>query len=48
MNPPPFVMLLASLQGIDTVLGEFSFNAEGSAVFDPVVLAVRDGVLVPF
>jgi branched-chain amino acid transport system substrate-binding protein len=39
---------LASLQGIDTVLGEFSFNAEGSAVFDPVVLIVRDGVLVPF
>jgi branched-chain amino acid transport system substrate-binding protein len=39
---------LASLQGIDTVLGEFSFNAEGSAVFDPVVLVVRDGVLVPF
>lgn len=39
---------LANVQGIDTVLGEFSFNPEGSAVFDPVVLVVRDGVLVPF
>lgn len=39
---------LASLQEVDTVLGAFSFDAEGSAVFDPVVLVVRDGVLVPF
>jgi branched-chain amino acid transport system substrate-binding protein len=39
---------LASLQNVDTVLGAFSFDEEGSGVFDPVVLVVRDGVLVPF
>lgn len=39
---------LAGLQGIDTVLGAFSFDAEGGAVFDPIIQIVRDGVLVPF
>jgi len=39
---------LASLQNVDTVLGSFSFDAEGSAVFDPIVLVVRDGMLMPF
>ncbi len=25
------------------ILGEFSFNADGDAVYDPIVLIVRDG-----
>lgn len=39
---------LASLRDVDTVLGEFSFDADGAAVFDPIIQIVRDGVLVPF
>lgn len=39
---------VASLQDVDTVLGEFSFDGNGAAVFEPVVRIVRDGMLVPF
>ena len=34
---------LATTNNFDTVLGQFSFNAVGDAVYDPIVLIVRDG-----
>ena len=34
---------LANIMDFDTVLGEFSFNAVGDAVYDPVVLIVKNG-----
>jgi branched-chain amino acid transport system substrate-binding protein len=34
---------MAEIRGLETILGQFSFNAEGDAVYDPVVLIVRDG-----
>ena len=39
---------LASIRGFDTILGNFSFDANGDAVYDPKVLIVKDGELVPF
>ena len=34
---------LANTKNFDTVLGQFSFNAIGDAVYDPIVLIVQDG-----
>ena len=34
---------LANTKNFDTVLGQFSFNAVGDAVYDPIVLIVQDG-----
>ena len=34
---------LANTKNFDTVLGQFSFNAVGDAVYDPVVLIVKNG-----
>lgn len=34
---------LAAIQGFDTILGKFSFDANGDPIYDPVVLIVRDG-----
>ena len=34
---------MAGIRDLDTILGGFSFNAEGDAVYDPVVLIARDG-----
>ncbi len=39
---------LAKTQDIDTILGRFSFNADGDAVYDPIVLIVRDGAFELF
>ena len=39
---------LAAIRDFDTVLGKFSFNADGDAVYDPKVLIVKDGRLQPF
>ena len=33
---------LATVENLDTVLGKFSFDANGDAVYDPIVLVVRD------
>ena len=33
---------------LDTILGEFSFNADGDAVYDPIVLIVENGKLKVF
>ncbi len=34
---------LAKTNNFDTVLGQFSFNAVGDAVYDPIVLIVKNG-----
>ena len=39
---------LAKVTDFDTILGKFSFNAVGDAVYDPVVLIVKDGELQVF
>ena len=39
---------LASIKDFDTILGKFSFNAHGDAVYDAKVLIVTDGKLVLF
>jgi branched-chain amino acid transport system substrate-binding protein len=39
---------LAKTQDVDTILGRFSFNADGDAIYDPIVLIVRDGVFEVF
>ena len=39
---------LADIKDLDTILGKFSFNADGDAVYAPRVLIVKDGTLQPF
>ena len=39
---------LAATSDFDTVLGGFSFDAVGDAVYDPITLIARDGALHPF
>lgn len=39
---------LANIKSLDTILGPFSFNADGDAVYDAKVLTVKDGELVIF
>ncbi len=39
---------LANIMDFDTVLGKFSFNADGDAVYDQKTLIVKDGILQPF
>ena len=39
---------LASIKDFDTILGKFSFDANGDAVYDEKVLIVKDGKLVRF
>ncbi len=39
---------LGNITDFDTILGKFSFNAVGDAVYDPVVLIVEDGELQVF
>ena len=34
---------LANITDFDTILGKFSFNAVGDAVYDPIILIVKDG-----
>lgn len=34
---------LATAQDVETILGTFSFDANGNAIYDPFVLVVRDG-----
>ena len=39
---------LANIMDFDTVLGKFSFNADGDAVYEQKALIVKDGTLQPF
>ena len=42
-DPKAIAAALADIQGFDTILGTFAFNADGDAVYDPIVLIVKDG-----
>ena len=39
---------LAEIQDFDTILGKFSFDANGDPIYDPVVLTVKEGKLQVF
>ena len=39
---------LAQTMDFPTILGDFSFDSNGEAVYDPIVLMVKDGELQPF
>ena len=39
---------LAKTRDLDTILGKFSFDANGDGVYNPVVLIVRNGKLEIF
>lgn len=39
---------LAATSDFDTVLGNFTFDAVGDAVYDPIILIARDGAFQPF
>ena len=39
---------LAATSGFDSILGSFSFDAVGDAVYDPIILIARDGGFQPF
>lgn len=39
---------LAEIRDFDTILGKFSFDSNGDAIYDPVVLIVKDGNLEVF
>ena len=42
-DPTEIAAALAEIRDFDTILGPFSFNAVGDAVYDPIVLIVKDG-----
>ena len=42
-NPTAIRDALANITDLDTILGKFSFNAVGDAVYDPIVLIVENG-----
>lgn len=39
---------LANISSFDTILGKFSFDENGDAIYDPKILIVKDGKLVLF
>ena len=39
---------MEDISGFDTILGRFSFDPNGDAVYDPIVLVVRDGEFEAF
>ena len=39
---------LANTMDLDTILGQFSFDAVGDAVYDPQILIVKDGEFAVF
>ena len=42
-DPEAIAAALAEIRDFDTILGQFSFNDVGDAVYDPIVLIVKDG-----
>ena len=42
-DPKAIAAALAEIRDFDTILGSFSFNAVGDAVYTPIVLIVKDG-----
>ena len=47
-NPTAIRNELAKIENFDTVLGKFTFDADGDAVYSPTVLIVRNGQLEEF
>lgn len=47
-DPTAIREALASIKDFDTIFGKFSFDANGDAVYDPKILVVKNGELVPF
>ena len=47
-NPVKIRDVLANTMDLDTVLGKFSFDAVGDAVYNPIVLIVENGQLQVF
>ncbi|RKU18973.1 hypothetical protein C6503_08515 [Candidatus Poribacteria bacterium] len=43
IDPKAIAAALAEIQNFDTILGSFSFNDVGDAVYNPIVLIVKDG-----
>lgn len=39
---------LLNIKDIETVIGKFAFDQDGSGVYDPTVSIVQDGILQPF
>ena len=39
--------VMANIKDLDTILGQFSFNPDGDAVYDPNILIVENGEFVP-
>ena len=39
---------LARISDFDTILGTFSFNADGEAMYEPKLLIVKDGEFASF
>ena len=48
VNPRAIRDALAKTADLDTVLGKFSFDPNGEAVYDPIVLTVKDGAFEVF
>ena len=48
IEPTDIAAALAQINEFDTILGKFSFNADGDAIYDPVTLIVKDGKLEVF
>ena len=42
-DPKAIAAALAEIRDFDTILGTFSFNDVGDAIYDPIVLIVKDG-----
>lgn len=40
--------VLAETRDLNTILGRFSFDAGGEAVYDPIILTIKDGKFQPF
>ena len=47
-DPMAIAEALRGISGLDTILGSFSFDENGDAIYEPFVHIVRDGKLVPF
>ncbi len=47
-NPERIREQLAKIKNFDTVLGQFSFNTNGDAVYQPKILVVKNGMFRPF
>lgn len=48
IQPKAIATALADIRDFDTILGKFSFDSNGDAIYDPVVLIVKNGKLEVF